>query len=144
MKILIRLFLMTCVLFVNPLNGEDQPEFTEKCFRELQKDFFDNNTVTRAMSLYIPYYQNQWSPILRTLQSKSRNISQELQKRARASGKSPLSPFDPVEAEKLLMSVYSDIFTNVLNYYGLNDPSLIEGMFSNIRHVKEGKCVTSR
>ncbi|MGA8164706.1 MAG: hypothetical protein WB791_06750 [Waddliaceae bacterium] len=111
-----------------------------RCFRELQRNFFQPSTVSLALSFYRNIPQPQWLIISRALQARNGTIPQLMRDQARRLRPNPLEdPFDPVGAEDLFRQVLWTIFADVMIQNGVSRPSQIEGAFNSIWRKESGR-----
>ena len=115
-----------------PTIGEAR-QTPEKCYRELESNFFDENIVSAALSLH-KVYQSQWTLINRDLRNRSRNIKQTVKQRARKLERNPFNrPFQLEVATQLLIQAEFEIFSDVMFNYDVRSPGKINDMFLYIR-----------
>lgn len=133
------IFLLLAVLA--PSITEAQ-ETSEKCYRELESNFFDARIVNEALSLH-KVYQSQWTLINRDLQDRSRNVGQTVKQQARKLERNPFNrPFQLEVATQLLLEAEFEIFSDVMFNYNITSPGKIDDMFRYIRdnRLQQSNC----
>ncbi len=103
------------------------------CFRSLASHFFDNVTVSQALSLH-RVDPGSWTPIYEDLSYQSGAIQYLVEEEAKKLTPNPLSrPFDPIKAQEVLMKVLYTVFYNTLINHEVTNQSDIQEMFGFIR-----------
>lgn len=114
-------------ILASAFNAEPQ------CYRELKTTFFRSEIVAQAFSLYT-VDQGQWVLIINKLRDRTRDVPSRIQAEAQRMRPNPLDyPFQPKEADQLLMDALLHIFTIALNESNITDPRVIREMFEYIR-----------
>lgn len=116
-----------------------------QCFRELARDFFNNDqAIMQALSLH-EITESSWTPIVKNLQRNSKNTISIIHQRARLMDVNPLNPFQEKSAEQLLTVVLMESFQSVLNSYLITNPTDIREMFNYIKahQVLWNECFNS-
>lgn len=107
------------------------------CFKSLEVNFFDITYLYQALNLYnIP--QGSWNLILTALHQQSLSVPAIMMKEGKKLAKNPLeNPFNPEEAEKLLLRVLYGVFYDALHNNAVIDDPSIEKMFAYIVRHKQ-------
>lgn len=102
------------------------------CMRSLEENFFDNTTVSQALSLH-RVDTGSWTPIYEDLVYYSKDIHRIIEQEAKRQNPNPLyNPFDPEKAEKLLLNALYTVFYNTLTYHQVTNVNDIQEMFSYV------------
>ncbi len=112
-----------------------------KCFKEIQTDFFQETTITTALSFHRHrIYQSQWFRISRDLVKTNKRIPDLMEKYAKRLPRNPLEqPFQYEAAEKLLYSVTWDLFIEVMDSYYIKNQYTLQRVFSYIFNQESGR-----
>lgn len=103
------------------------------CMHDLESNFFDNTTVSQALSLH-RVDPGSWTPIYEDLRYYSRDARRLVEAEAKHMNPNPLyNPFDPVKAEEILMRVLFNIFANTCLQHQVTNQGDIQEMFGFIR-----------
>jgi hypothetical protein len=135
-----KIILMVFCLFSSYCQAFDR---NSSCFRDLQVNFFDPNTVGQAMNMFsIP--QGQWLLAIQQLQINSQAVPQMVQQRAFNIRPNPFDyPANPLVAYDIVMQTLQEVFAPVaiqlLQNLQRTDISSVEGMFDFIRNSQRGK-----
>jgi len=87
------------------------------CYRQLQVDFFNQDLVIQALSLF-KVQQPAWRLIAQDLSLASRNVPAIVQYRARFKNPNPLDPvFDPNGAIQVLQDSLYEVCNSVMKRY---------------------------
>lgn len=103
------------------------------CLHDLEANFFDNVTVSQALSLH-RVDPGSWTPIYEDLRYNSREVRRLVEIESKRLNPNPLyNPFDPVKAEEILMKVLYNIFAGTLAQHQVTNEGDIQEMFGFIR-----------
>lgn len=125
MKIVKIIFLLFCM---NLAAYDARPS----CYRDLERNFFEEKAVTTALSLW-QVQQGQWRSIVYELKKQSQEAERLIKEKAARYSVNPLqNPFQPDVAKSLLKETMWQIFRRVMIESGFYDPVAMERMFQHI------------
>lgn len=130
-------FLVSVVYVTSHLTAFDD---TPSCYKLLETNFFEPKLVSQALSLQAGYqqYQSTWPLINDELRRRSLNVSSIIKNKANRMNPSPLEyPFQYEAAANLLWTTLYEIFSSVVQKYGINDQGDISTMFNYLRTQQE-------
>lgn len=112
---------------------------TPKCFKYLEKNFFEERILTQALSFhYIP--QGDWDAIYRDVKIKMKHMPETIKMKARAMDVNPLeNPFQPKEAQKLLLDSLYEAFASVMWYHNIYHSGTIVDIFNFVLKKQQSK-----
>jgi hypothetical protein len=134
------------LLPLTPLSAYDD---SPACFKEFETNFFPYDLLSEALSMS-GIGQSQWTLIYQELKGRSGRIVDEIQSQARQMHPNPLdNPFNPEQAEKILLNVLYAEFDDVMRLFsiGVPNPLLIRSTFDYIRSRQARKlkaCLESQ
>jgi len=113
-------------------NGWCATDSRAYCFKDLQVNFFNENVVYQALSLYrIP--QGLWAPISQNLKIRSNQVPERMRKITAAMVPNPLNyPMQNEIASKLLKQVLLDVFYETMTKYQVNERPTADFVFDYI------------
>ncbi len=102
------------------------------CFKDLQINFFQENLVSQALSLYnIP--QGLWGPISLTLKTTSYQIPERMKKLTANMVPNPIEyPMQRGPTAQLLKRVLKDVFYETMKKYQVNERPTADFIFDYI------------
>jgi len=125
--------LLCAVLFLLPLTPLNAYDDSPTCFKEFETNFFPYDLLSEALSMS-RISQSQWTLIYQELRNRSGRIADAVQNQARQMQPNPLdNPFNPEQAEKILMSVLYAEFDDVMRAFNVANPLLIRSTFDYIK-----------
>ncbi len=105
------LFVSVCMCFDMAHAWRDVPS----CYKDLEINFFDPEITTQAFALH-NIDQSSWNLLLQSLKNKAANVPSIIDQRAKRMQRNPLDhPFQPKEAEQLLMDVLYENLVEALH-----------------------------
>lgn len=129
-KFLSFLIVLYNLMFILPIWSVTQDPVP--CFKYLQVNFFQENIVSQALSLYnIP--QGLWAPISQTLKTKSYQVPERMRKITARMVPNPIEyPMQLGPTAELLKEVLKDVFYETMTKYQVNERPTADFIFDYI------------
>lgn len=110
---------------------------TPPCYKTLQAEFFDFNTLMEGFSLFkVP--QGQWMSLWPNLQERVKDAPSIIKEKAQQAHPNPLDyPFQSDQARELLISTMFEIFAQLMREHNMPDEFKIRGVFEYVLSKKE-------
>lgn len=126
-------YIVVLFLGVGTFSGLSAYDDSPKCLREFETDFFPYDILSEALSMSF-IGQSQWTLIYDELKRRNSSIIDQVKAAGRQMRPDPFeNPFDPEQAEKVLMQVLFKEFNDVLVLFNVANPLTIRSAFEYIR-----------
>lgn len=109
-----------------------------RCLREFETNFFPYDILAEALNMSF-IGQSQWTLIYDELRRRSSSIVDQVRDQGRQMRPDPFeNPFDPEQAEKILLQVLFKEFDDVMRSFNVANPLTIRSAFEYIRRRQAG------